>query len=222
MVAWPAAAPLEGGFDKTEDVVGRGLVANVVENEPLVESKVAPKEAGAGLPPSITPGMRAMSVRVNEVIGVAGFVVPGTRVDVMVVFKQKDDTMARVVVSNVTVLTAGTRIDQENAKNGKPIPTTVVTLLVTPEDAERIALAQSDGQLMLSLRNPTDVEPTESKGARTASLFGGPAPAPVVVPAGNGKPKRVVAAPPPEPPPPPKIYTVETIRAAKRTEEVVK
>jgi len=132
------------------------------------------------------------------------------------------DTVARVVVSNVTVLTAGTRIDQENARNGKPIPTTVVTLLVTPEDAERIALAQTDGQLMLSLRNPTDVEPTESKGARTGSLFGGPAPAPIVVPAGNGKPKRVVAAPPPEPPPPPKIYTVETIRAAKRTEEVVK
>src|SRR5262252_7807317 len=91
VVAWPAAAPLEGGFDKTEDVVGRGLIANVVENEPLVESKVAPKEAGAGLPPSITPGMRAMSVRVNEVIGVAGFVVPGTRVDVLVTIRQKDE-----------------------------------------------------------------------------------------------------------------------------------
>ena len=81
------------------------------------------------------------TVRVNEVIGVAGFVVPGTRVDVMVILREGQSSIARVVVSNVQVLTAGTRFDQENAKNGKPIPSTVVTLLVTPEDSERIALA---------------------------------------------------------------------------------
>lgn len=223
VVPWPSATPLEGGFDNVDAVVGRGLIAAVVENEPLVEVKVAPKEAGAGLPPSITPGMRAMSVKVNEVIGVAGFVIPGTRVDVMVVLSEKkDDALARTVVSNVQVLAAGTRYDQENTKNGKPIPSTVVTLLVTPEDSERIALAQTDGQLMLSLRNPTDVSPTETKGARTASLFGAPAPAP----APRAVAKKVAAPPPivelPPPPPAPRIYTVEAIRAAKRSEEVVK
>lgn len=228
LVPWPQAAPLEGGFDATEAVVGRGLTANVVANEPLVESKLAPKEAGAGLPPSITPGMRAMSVKVNEVIGVAGFVVPGTRVDVMVVLRQREDSIARTVVSNVQVLTAGTRMDQENARQGKPIPTTVVTLLVTPPDAEKIALAQSEGQLMLSLRNPTDVTPTETNGARTNALLGGtaapPRPAQDPAPAAPRPVARRAPPPPPvvEPPAPPKIYTVEAIRAAKRSEEPVR
>jgi hypothetical protein len=107
VVGWPERTPLAGGFSSIEDVVDRGLISAVVENEPISESKLAPKEAGAGLPPSIPAGMRAMSVRVNEVIGVAGFVVPGTHVDVMAVLKgQKSDGLARVVVSNVQVLTA--------------------------------------------------------------------------------------------------------------------
>src|SRR5439155_26484437 len=116
VVPWPANTPLAGGFTDVESVVDRGLIAPVVENEPLTESKLAPKAAGAGLPPSIPPGMRAMSVKVNEVVGVAGFVVPGTRVDVMVTMRQKDENIARVAVSNVQVLTAGTRYDQENAR----------------------------------------------------------------------------------------------------------
>ncbi len=225
VVPWPQSAPLAGGFDTTESVVGRGLIAGVVENEPLVEAKLAPREAGAGLPPSITPGMRAMSVKVNEVIGVAGFVVPGTRVDVMVILRRQNDGIAKVVVSNIQVLTAGTRMDQENARDGKPIPTTVVTLLVSPDDAEKIALAQSEGQLMLSLRNPTDVEPTNTKGIRTAGLLGGAAPV-TPEPAQPAAPRPVRRPVPPPvaeaPPPPPKIYTVEAIRAAKRTEEPVR
>ena len=226
LVAWPAQTPLAGGFDSLEAVVNRGLIASVVENEPLTDTKLAPREAGAGLPPSIPPGMRAMSVKVNEVIGVAGFVVPGTRVDVMVTIssqEQRSDTLSRVVVSNVQVLTAGTRYDQENAqKEGKPIPSTVVTLLVTPEDAERIALAQVEGQLMLALRNPMDTEQTETTGVRTANLFGAPPtpPKPVPSPSRSASPRPAVVEAPP--PPPPSFYTVEAIRAAKRTEEVVK
>ncbi len=80
--------------------------------------------------------------------------------------------MSRVVVSNVQVLTAGTRYDQENAKDGKPIPSTVVTLLVSPEDGERVALAASEGQIMLTLRNPLDTAPTTTSGTRTNALFG--------------------------------------------------
>jgi pilus assembly protein CpaB len=226
VVGWPERTPLAGGFSSIEEVVDRGLISAVVENEPISESKLAPKEAGAGLPPSIPAGMRAMSVRVNEVIGVAGFVVPGTHVDVMAVLKgQKSDGLARVVVSNVQVLTAGTRYDQENVrKDGKPIPSSVVTLMVSPNDAERIALAQAEGQLMLSLRNPLDTEPTASSGARTAALFSTNTPVSSPPEASrDSRPRpRPVVEPPPPPPAPPKAYTVEAIRAAKKTEEVVK
>jgi pilus assembly protein CpaB len=131
-----------------------------------------------------------------------------------------DGSMSRVVVGNVRVLTAGTRFDQQNAKEGQPIPSTVVTLMVTPPDAERIALAATEGQVMLTLRNPLDQDPTTTQGVRTAALMGQPAQPPVVKKTGNRV--VVVASPPPPPPPPPRtVYQVEAIRAAKRTEEVV-
>ena len=224
LVAWPASSPVEKGFTTIESVLNRGLITSVVANEPLTESKLAPLEAGAGLPPSITEGMRAVSVKVNEVIGVAGFVVPGTRVDVMVTLRRESerDSMARVVVSDVQVLTAGTRYDQEKARDGQPIPTSVVTLLVTPPDAERIALAATEGQIMLTLRNPMDRKPTETAGIRTGALLGqAPAPQPAVKTVQG----RRVAVPPPAPvaaAPAPKLYTVEAIRAAKRAEEIVR
>jgi pilus assembly protein CpaB len=223
IVRWPVDAQVPGTFTKLEDVVNRGVIIPVAENEPLTNGKLAPVEAGAGLPPSIPPGMRAISVKVNEVVGVAGFVVPGTRVDVMVTLggkQQSDDSLTRVVVSNVQVLTAGTRYDQEKAKEGSPIPSTVVTLLVTPEDGERIALAATDGQIMLALRNPLDNTPTATAGVRTAALFGQPA-APVkakVVRSGPAKPAQPEVAAVPKP----AIYTVEAIRGAKRTEEIVR
>ena len=222
LVAWPASSPVDKGFSTIESVVNRGLVAPVLANEPLTDYKLAPTEAGAGLPPSITAGMRAVSVKVNEVIGVAGFVVPGTRVDVMVTLRQEGsrDSLTRVVVSDVQVLTAGTRYDQAKARDGQPIQTSVVTLLVTPGDAERIALAASEGTIMLTLRNPMDRVPTESTGVRTSNLLGQPpAPAPARAP------RRVVQPPAAAPAPveaPPVPYMVETIRGAKRTEEVVK
>jgi pilus assembly protein CpaB len=200
-------------------VVNRGLIAPVVENEPLTATKLAPIEAGAGLAPTIATGMRAISVKVNEVIGVAGFVVPGTRVDVVVTIGRQEDSISRVIVSNVQVLTAGTKYDQDQAKDGKPVPSSVVTLLVTPPDAERIALAATEGSIMLALRNPLDATTTETKGTRLASLMGAPDPAPVVRVA-KGVPKAAIPAP--APPPPPAIYQVETIRAAKRISEVVK
>jgi pilus assembly protein CpaB len=223
LVAWPASAPVTGGFNSVDQVVNRGLISPIVANEPLTESKLAPLEAGAGLPPSIPEGMRALSVRVNEVIGVAGFVVPGTRVDLLVTLQRDGDkdTMTRAVVSDLQVLTAGTRYDQEKARDGQPIPTSVVTLLVTPADAEKIALASSEGSIMLTLRNPLDRKPTETSGARASALLGqAPAPPPVI----RQVQARRVAAPAPvaAPPPPPKMYTVEAIRGAKRSEEVVR
>ena len=220
LVAWPASSPVAGGYSTAEEVVNRGLIAPVAENEPLTATKLAVAEAGAGLPPTITAGMRAISVKVNEVIGVAGFVVPGTRVDVVVTLARREESLSRIVVSNVQVLTAGTKYDQEQAKDGKPVPSTVVTLLVTPEDAERIALASAEGTIMLTLRNPLDTTPTETTGTRLASLMGKPDPPPVTKVLQGVS--RVVPPPAPAAPPPPAIYAVETIRAAKRTSEVVK
>jgi pilus assembly protein CpaB len=219
LVAWPASSPVAGGYTKVEEVVNRGLVASVVENEPLTATKLASAEAGAGLPPTIAAGMRAISVKVNEVIGVAGFVVPGTRVDVVVTIGKQDESVSRVIVSNAQVLTAGTKYDQDQAKDGKPMPTTVVTLLVTPSDAERIALASTEGSIMLALRNPLDAVPTDTKGTRLTSLMGAPEAAPVIR-VSKGIPRAI--PPPPPPAPVPAIYSVETIRAAKRVSEVVK
>jgi len=221
LVPWPAANQVPGSFTEIDRVVNRGVIDSTAENEPLTESKLAPVGSGAGLPPTIPEGMRAISVRVNEVIGVAGFVIPGTRVDVMVTVKgQGETTQTRVVLSNVTVLTAGTRYDQERATaEGKPIPTSVVTLLLTPSDAEKMTLASEEGRVMLSLRNPLDTAPTQTSGARMAALLG-EASAPPVKKVVQGR--TFVKAAAPVAPPAPKIYTVETIRAAKRSEEEIR
>jgi pilus assembly protein CpaB len=221
VVNWPARSPLAGGFASPEELANRGLIADMVANEPVINAKLAPANSGAGLPPTIPEGMRAISVQVNEVVGVAGFVTPGNHVDVVATISRQDNSMSRVVVSNVKVLAAGTKLDQQRAQTGEPIQTTVVTLLVTPADGERIALASVEGRLHLTLRNPLDATPTTTTGVRVAALLGSaepPPPAPRVVrPA-----PRTAPPPPPEPVAASKIYTVEAIRAAKRTEEVVK
>jgi pilus assembly protein CpaB len=228
-VGWPSSSPLPGAYTRVEDLVGRGLIMAVAENEPITDAKVAPREAGAGLSPAIPRGMRAISVKVNEVIGVAGFAVPGARVDVLATVRRPSDALTRVLVANVPVLTAGTRYEQEQGRDAKqPIPSTVVTLVVTPEQAEKIALAAAEGQITLMLRNPIDVDEPATPGAQLARLVGGidmPPPPPVRVAA--VEPRRTVVPEPPPPvpavavPPPPPIYMVEAIRAGKRTQETV-
>ena len=220
LVSWPARAVIPGAHTATDGVVNRGLVVAVAENEPITESKLAAPGTGAGLPPTIPEGMRAISLKVNEVIGVAGFVVPGTRVDILFVLRKGPDSLSRVVLNNILVLASGTRYDQAKAQQeGQPIPTTVVTLVVTPEDAEKLALATSEGSISLVLRNPLDSEPVKTSGARLAALTGAPAPPPVerVV-----EGRRVVRAAPRPRPEAPKPYVVETIRAAKRSEEALR
>jgi pilus assembly protein CpaB len=228
LVAWPARTPLADSFPNVQAVVDRGVIAPIGPNEPLTTARIAGPEAGAGLPPIIPAGMRAISVRVNEVVGVAGFVLPGTRVDVLVAVNDdgddsnKKEPMARTVVNNVQVLTAGTRYDQNEAKNGKAQRSTVVTLAVLPADGERIALASAEGTLSLVLRNPLDVDPADTTGIKLAALMKGTGPEPVL----DAPKRKMVAAKKPvivAPPAPqePQIYRVEAIRAAKRTEEAV-
>ena len=214
MCVWPLGPPAVRSPAVTrsvDDVVNRALLASVVENEPLLDSKLASAAAGAGLPPAIPPGMRAMAVKVNDVIGVAGFIDSGTRVDLVVTIRKREESSSRTVVSNVQVLTAGTRLEQQKARASNTTPSAaVVTLLVSPTDAERIALAQAEGQIVLILRNPLDTAPTETEGVRTAALFGVPTP-PVAAAV------QRVSAPRPAPKPVPvvaaqKPYMVEAIR----------
>ena len=151
---WPKSVVLEGLFHDPMEVVGRGVMIPLKANEPVLESKLAPKEAGAGIQITIPEGMRAVSVRVNDVIGVAGFVVPGSRVDVILVGSLNGPSdSATTILENVQVLAAGTDVNRD-AEGPKPAP--VVTLLLTPEDSEKLALVTADGRIQLALRHPLD------------------------------------------------------------------
>jgi pilus assembly protein CpaB len=221
VIDWPASAAPQGVFTTFDEVIGRGLVLPLIENEPVLPMKLAPKEAGAGLPPVIPQGLRALSVRVNEVIGVAGYVLPGTRVDVLATLNPTEvrtDVMSKVVLNNVQVLAAGTKIEQ-SADGGKPMPVTVVTLLVNPLEAERLTLASTEGKIQLALRNPLDQETPATTGIKPAALLGSAMP--VRQPATRSA--RAASVPPPPPPSNgPDLPSVEIIRGDKRTREVVR
>src|SRR5437899_5386049 len=148
IIDWPANAVPAGAFSDPKDVMGRGLILPVIQNEPILPMKLASKDAGAGLPPAIPAGLRAVSVKVNEVIGVAGYALPGTRVDVLATVSpsgQQGDMTSKVILTNVQVLAAGTKIERDTEK-GKPLAVSVVTLLVDPEEAERLTLASTEGK----------------------------------------------------------------------------
>jgi pilus assembly protein CpaB len=218
VVEWPASSVPNGAFSTPDEVVGRGLVMPVIQNEPILPMKLASKEAGSGLPPVIPPGYRAVSVRVNEVIGVAGYVLPGTHVDVVVTLSPgstQGDMTSKLILPNVQVLAAGTKIDRETDKN-KPMPVSVVTLLVDPEQAERLTLAASEGKIQLALRNPLDRETPATPGIRPAGLLGTSAVARARPRASQATAKVADAPAPVEP------ITVEIIRGDKRAREIVR
>jgi pilus assembly protein CpaB len=208
LIDWPSDVLPAGFSGSPEDLVGRGLVSEVRVNEPLLATKLADREAGGGLPILIGEGMRAVSVRVDDVIAVAGYVIPGTRVDVLVtVAPGNSDTNAitRVVLQNVSVLSAGQTIQRD--EEGKPQTVSVVTLLVTPEDGERLVHSANQGRVQLALRNTLDTQETTTSGARIAHLVGGGAPAPAAPAARAARPA----------PAQPNRAVVETIRGNQRS-----
>jgi pilus assembly protein CpaB len=208
-VEWASTVRPEGSFSDPQAVVGRAILDPVVPGEPIIESRLAPTEAGSGLASVIPKGKRAVSVRVNEIIGVAGFVLPRTRVDVVVSVNpggEKGKSASKMILQNVEVLAAGQKIEQD--EEGKPETVNVITLLVTPEDAEKLTLASHEGDLQLALRNSLDLDPVTTKGALLSSMVhGAPAPAPAP------RASRPAAAPKPTP------DTVEVIRGNKRSTE---
>jgi len=171
-----AKVPVElfphGGFSKVEEVIDRPVVSNILLDEPVLEGRLAARGSGSGLAPIIPPGLRAVSVRVNDVVGVAGFVLPGMRVDVLVTGRPPNynGAITTTVLQNIVVLTAGQTLQPES--RGQAINTPVVTLLVTPEQAETLTLAGNEGHIQLVLRNGGDQAIGKTPGSETSELFG--------------------------------------------------
>jgi pilus assembly protein CpaB len=214
-------------FTKVDDVLDRSVVSAIMQDEPLLEGRLAPRGSGVGLAPSIPNGMRAMAVRVNEVIGVAGFVLPGMRVDVLVTGRPPTGTAGEVtttVLQNITVLSANQQMQPDS--RGQAINATVVNVLVTPEQAEILTLAGNEGRIALVLRNATDQKIEAVKGHETGELFNNfrkqPAPAPKQTARAVPR-KQPVATPPPPPPPAPVVVPDEIImiRGRDKTVEVM-
>jgi pilus assembly protein CpaB len=204
----------KGAILKKEDAVGRGVVSNLYLGEPVLESRLAAPGSGGGLAATIPPGMRASAVKVNDVVGVAGFVTPGMHVDVLITGNSPAATsasqgvMVKTLLQNIEVLSAGTDIQRD--AEGKPQQVQVVNLLVNPEQAQLLSLASNEARIQLVLRNPLDTKVDKTPGTAMAQLFadGSPPPkaAPVVV---RTDPKPVAA---------PRVYLVEVFNGSKKTE----
>jgi pilus assembly protein CpaB len=203
----------KGVILKKEDAIGRGVVSNLYLGEPVLESRLAAVGSGGGLAATIPQGMRATAIKVNEVVGVAGFVTPGMRVDVLIAGNPPGGSanagqgvVEKTLLQNIEVLSAGTDIQRD--AEGKPLQVQVVNLLVTPTQAEILSLASSETRIQLVLRNPLDTKLDKPPGTATAQLFADtnvPKPKPVV--AGLKTPKAA-----------PRVYLVEVFNGSKKTE----
>jgi pilus assembly protein CpaB len=217
--------PPPGAILKKEDIVNRGATSPIHEDAPFYDGSLAAKGAGAGFAATIPPGMRAFAVHVNEVVGVAGFAVPGMRVDLLVSGTppptQQDSaapvgSVTRTLLQNIQVLSAGQNYQKD--AEGKPVLVQVVNLLVTPAEAEILNLATQQN-IQLVLRNPADREIVSTPGASTVNLFtDGKARPPRIAAAA---PRRVPASPPPAPvaaPEKPRTITIEVYQGPKKIE----
>jgi pilus assembly protein CpaB len=194
----PAADLPPGAPRRRSDVLGHGVIVPISKGEFILPNRLAGENAGAGLPSLIPPGMRAVSVRVNEIVSVAGFVTPGTRVDVLLTGTPggSAEPQTTTVLQNVAVLASGHTL--ERTATGEAQNTAVITLLVSPDDAQRLTLASSEGHIQLALRNPLDTKQDEVPASSSRGLYrGGAPPAPVQPVVRHTVTKRSVAPPPP-------------------------
>ncbi|MBS1853149.1 MAG: Flp pilus assembly protein CpaB [Acidobacteria bacterium] len=193
-------------------VIGRGAVLPMYRGEFVLPNKLAGENAGSGLPALIPPGMRAMSVRVNEVVAVAGFVQPGTRVDVLLTGNPSggDEQQTTTVLKNVLVIATGQKLERSTA--GEAQMAAVITLLVSPDDAQKLTLASTQGRIQLALRNPLDTNQEELAAVNSGALYKG-MPKPVVATAPRPRVKHTEA------PPAPQTFSVEVYRGDKKEEK---
>jgi pilus assembly protein CpaB len=171
-IAWSGPIPA-GYIGDPAQVIGRGLMSSIEPNEPIMQGKLAAEGAGGGLGVLIDEGMRALSIPVDQIVGVAGFVLPSSRVDVLLTLQQgqqNNEPVTRIIMQNVKALAAGQTIQQD--KEGKPLAVGVVTFLVSPEQAETLALASQQGRIQLALRNTMDTTAARTNGTRVSALLG--------------------------------------------------
>ncbi len=246
VVKVPKSAFPKGAFAKPEDVLDRPVMSNILLEEPILDGRLAQRGSGVGLAPIIPVGMRAVTVRVNDVVGVAGFVLPGMRVDMLITGnppgKGERSKVTKTVLQNLTVLSAGKTIQTD--QTGKPVDAPNVTLLVSPGQAETLTLAGNEGHIQLVLRNGGDQNIEKTDGSSVAALYGqyvkkgsggqeedpdNPEPRPRPRVRAAPAPVQIVAAPPPPPPPaiPDQIITirgidkkVETVGPKKSSEDL--
>jgi pilus assembly protein CpaB len=197
--------------------VGRVVMYPIQVNEPITESRLAPTSVKAGgVAAIVTPKKRAMAMRVDKVVGVSGFIHPGHRVDVLVSTKDQDKDITKIVLENIPVLAVGTEIEQAAGQKEKAAQVDVITLEVTPEEAEKLALAATVGKLQLALRNYTDTDDVMTRGTRITNLlssYSGSAPA-----SGSGPTKKGTAVRRTAPAEPARGFTVELIKGNKVSE----
>lgn len=203
---------------KQADVIGHGVIIPIPKGQFILPNELAGENAGAGLPSLIPPGMRAVSVKVNEVVSVAGFVTPGTRVDVLLTGAPNGsgEQQTTTVLQNVAVLASGHTLER-NA-SGEAQNTAVITLQVTPDDAQRLTLASTQGHIQLALRNPLDTKQDEVAPSLSRGLYrGGPVPTPI--PVHVVRHSTPTAAPPV---PRSQDVSIEVYQGEKKTEQVIK
>jgi pilus assembly protein CpaB len=214
----PSSDVPPGAPRRRSDVIGHGVIIPIARGEFILPNRLAAENAGAGLPSLIPPGMRAVSVRVNEVVSVAGFVTPGTRVDVLLTGDPggSNDQQTTTVLQNVAVLASGHTLERNS--NGEAQNTAVITLLVSPDDAQRLTLASSQGKIQLALRSPLDTKQDEVPATSSKGLYRGAAtPTPVPVRAVVHRSVVPKAAPPP---PTPTGVSVEVYQGDKKVDTV--
>jgi pilus assembly protein CpaB len=200
----------KGAILKKENAIGRGVISNLYLGEPVLESRLAAPGSGGGLAATIPQGMRATAVRVNEVVGVAGFVTPGMRVDVLITGNPpggatSQGSLVRTLLQNIEVLSAGTDIQRD--AEGKPLQVQVVNLLVTPAQAEILSLASNETKIQLVLRNPLDTNLDKPPGTATAQLFSDAILPKAAVPVRKAAPKPASS-----------VYLVEVFNGSKKSE----
>jgi pilus assembly protein CpaB len=216
LVNWPKASVPPGALRTAAEAEGRVVRSSVVAGEPLIEGKLAPQLAGRGgiMPMLIPEGQRGVTIRLDEATRESGFVMPNSRVDVLVSMPKgpgSNEKIAKVILQDVTVLAAGQIVE---LKDNKPVTNTTVTLALTPHQVERLAVAQSDGRLMLVQRNLRDTQFVRTPGATPSSLLSDIAPAPKP----EAKP-TVLARSAPLPLPALEKYPVAVIRGTKVSEQ---
>ncbi|HEX5873127.1 MAG TPA: Flp pilus assembly protein CpaB [Pyrinomonadaceae bacterium] len=234
VVQFPKDSTPDGAFDSPEKLAGRVAVVNIAAREPITEARLAPEGTSAGLAAVIPEGYRAMTVKVDDAAGISGFIMPGTLVDVVVTIDPREgsgmqDPISKIVLQNIKVLANGQNIDKpENEREANTVK--AVTLQVLPEQAEKLALASSEGKLQLVMRNQIDQGDEQTKGVNKRNLLGGDTANPVPEPGSlkseqpktDARPVRksapapkpaAVTAPAPQPTP---RTQVEMIEGAKK------